>query len=108
MAFVIFSLYIAGGGIYNLLDNPASIVPGPGGTWLAIHPYAGEQTLNESIVAMFLNGCMFGGLLIAYKSGRETRDSKKANYMLIIGLAMVLLGLAGSYYLVNLKKTVGR
>ncbi len=108
VAFVIFSLYIAGGGIYNLLDNPASIVPGPGGTWLAIHPYAGEQTLNESIVAMFLNGCMFGGLLIAYKSGRETRDSKKANYMLIIGLAMVLLGLAGSYYLVNLKRTVGR
>ncbi len=101
-------MYIAGGGIYNLLDDPASILPGPGGTWLAIHPYAGEQTLNESIVAMFLNGCMIGGLLIAYKSSKETRDSKKANYMLVIGLALVLLGLAGSYYLVNLKRTVGR
>ena len=108
VAFVIFCVFIAGGGIYNLLDNPLSIVPGPGGTWLVIHPYVGEQTLNESVVAMFLNLCMFGGLLIAYKSSQETRDSKKANYMLVIGLALVLLGLAGSHYLQILKRTVGR
>lgn len=107
-AFVIFCVFISGGGIYDMLDNPPSIVPGPGGTWLAIHPYTGEQTLNESVVAMFLNACMFGGLLIAYKSSQETRNSKKANYMLIVGLALVLLGLAGSHYLLQLKRTVGR
>ncbi len=107
-AFVIFCVFIAGGGIYDLLDDPLSIVPGPGGTWLAIHPYMGEQTLNESVVAMFLNGCTFGGLLIAYKSSQETRDSKKANYMLVIGLILVLIGLAGSHYLLNLKKAAGR
>jgi hypothetical protein len=107
-AFVIFCVFIAGGGIYDMLDNPPSIVPGPGGTWLAIHPYMGEQTLNESVVAMFLNGCMIGGLLIAYKSSQETRDSKKANYMLVIGLALILLGLSGSHYLLVLKRTAGR
>lgn len=106
--FVIFCVFISGGGIYDLLDNPPSIVPGPGGTWLAIYPLMGEQTLNESIVAMFLNGCMLGGLVLAFKSSQETRDSKKANYMLVIGLALVILGLSGSHYLLVLKRTVGR
>ena len=105
---IVFAAFIAGGGIYDLLDDPPSIFPGPGGTWLAVHPYMGEQTINESIVSMVLTLFMVGGLIVSYRSTRVTNDSKKANSMLAIGIALVLLGLAGSQYLMVLKRTIGR
>lgn len=107
-AVVLFTAFIAGGGIYDLLDDPLTIVPGPQGGWIAIHPYPGEQTLNESLVSMVLTVFMFGGMLIAYRSTQVTYDSKRANTMLIVGIALILMGLAGSHYLLILKRTVGR
>lgn len=107
-AVVIFSAFMAGGGIYDLLDNPLSIVPGPGGGWIVVHPYAGEQTLNESLVSMILMGFMFAGMLSSYLSTKVPYDQKRANTMLIIGIALILLGLSGSHWLLILKRTVGR
>ena len=89
------------------MDDPPAILPGPGGTWIAIHPLAGYQTLNESIVAMFLSASMIVGLIVSYRSTRVTGDIKKANYMLILGIALIIMGLAGSHYLLILKRTVG-
>ena len=108
VALIVFTAFIAGGGIYDLLDDPPSIFPGPGGTWVAVHPYIGEQTINESIVSMVLTMFTVGGLIVSYRSTQVTNDSKKANYMLVIGLALILLGLAGSHYLMILKRTIGR
>ncbi|MGD2200044.1 MAG: hypothetical protein PVJ38_00255 [Candidatus Bathyarchaeota archaeon] len=105
---VVFTAFIAGGGIYDILDNPPSIVPGPGGSWIAIHPLIGEQTINESIVSMILTFFMVGGLLVSYRSTKVTNNPRKANTMLVIGIALILLGLAGNHYLLILKKTVGR
>ena len=102
-AAVLFFAFAAGGGIYDLLDNPISIWPGAGG-WIAVHPYMAEQTLNESLVSMILTVFMFSGVLVAYKSTQVVYDSKKANTMLLIGIALVLMGLAGSHYLLILKR----
>jgi hypothetical protein len=106
-AVVLFSAFIAGGGIYDLLDDPLTIIPTSSGGWIAIHPYSGEQTLNESLVSMVLTVVMFGGVLIAYRSTQVTYDSKRANTMLIVGIALILLGLAGSHFLLILKKAAG-
>jgi len=105
---VIFIAFIVGGGIYDMLDNPLTMIPGPRGGWISVHPYMGEQTLNESMVSMLLTFCMFIGLLIAYRSTKVAYDPKKANTMLVIGIAMTLLGLAGSHYLLVLKNLAAR
>lgn len=68
----------------------------------------GEQTINESIVSMVLTLFMVGGLIVSYRSTQVTNDTKKANSMLAIGIALILLGLAGSQYLMILKRTIGR
>ena len=104
---ILFVAFIAGGGIYDLLDNPPSLYP-VGGRWVAVHPFQGEQTINESIVSMALTLFTVGGLIVSYRSSQVTNDTKKANSMLAIGIALILLGLAGSQYLMILKRTIGR
>jgi Na+/proline symporter len=104
---ILFTVFIAGGGIYDLLDNPPSLYP-VGNRWVAVHPFQGEQTINESIVSMILNVFMVGGLIVSYMSAKVSNDSRRANMMLIIGIALILMGLAGSHYLLILKRTIGR
>jgi hypothetical protein len=57
---------------------------------------------------MALTLFMVGGLILSYKSAKVANDSGKANTMLIIGIALILMGLAGSHYLLILKRTIGR
>jgi len=104
----LFCIFIAGGGIYDLLDDPITLFPGSGGGWIAVHPYMGEQTLNESIVSMVLAFSTFTGLLVAHRSTKVAYDRKKANTMLLLGVSLILMGLAGSHYLMILKRTAGR
>jgi hypothetical protein len=106
IAAVIFCIFLIGGGIYDLLENPPSILPGPGDSWIAIHPYMGEQTLNESFVNMVLNSLTFVGMVLALKSTQIVYDSKRANTMLIISLVLILLGSAGNHFLMVLKRNV--
>jgi hypothetical protein len=106
IAAVIICIIFIGGGIYDLLENPPSILPGPGGSWIAIHPLMGEQTLNESFVSIVLNSLTFIGLIMALKSTQVAYDSRKANTMLILSIALILLGIAGTHILMILKRTV--
>jgi len=99
---VFFTVFIVGGGIYDLLDNPLVIVAGPQG-WISIHPLLGEQTLNESFLSMLFNILIFGGLFSSYRSTQIAYDSKRATTMLILGIALILLGLSGSHYLIRVK-----
>lgn len=108
-AAVLFCVFIAGGGVYDLIDNPGSMVVNPWtGRFSSIDWRSGEQTLNESLVSMALTMFMFAGLLVAYRSTQIVYDQKRANMMLVLGVTLILLGLAGSHYLFILRRTVGR
>lgn len=108
-AAVLFCVFIAGGGVYDIIDNPGSLVIVPWtGRMSFIDWRPGEQTMNESLVSMVLTMFMFAGLLVAYRSTQVVYDPKKANTMLILGIALLLLGLAGTHYIFILKRTVGR
>ncbi|MFQ6053315.1 MAG: hypothetical protein ACE5OO_03670 [Candidatus Bathyarchaeia archaeon] len=105
-AVVLFTAFMVGGGIYDLLDNPPAILPGPRG-FISVHPLLNEQTLNESILSMVLTVFVFMGMLTAYRSTQIPYDSKRATTTLILGISLIILGLAGSYYLVLLKRMAG-
>ena len=100
---VLFTAFIVGGGIYDILDNPPAILPGPRG-WITVHPYMSEQTLNESLLSMVLTVSAFAGLFVSYRSTQVTYDTRRATTMLILGIALILMALAGSHYLLILKR----
>jgi hypothetical protein len=103
LSIILFSAFVIGGGIYDLLDNPPVIVPGPRG-WIAVYPVMQEQTLNESILSMFFTLLIFSGMFSAYRSSQIAYDSKRATTMLVIGITLILLGLLGSHYILILKR----
>lgn len=106
---VAFMIFLTGGGIYIIAtDNIPAVFTLADGRWSVVYPGASEQTLNEGLVAMVLNLFMFGGILLAYRSTKVINDRRKANNMLMLGAGLVLIGLAGGYYLYNLKLTVFR
>jgi len=96
-------LFIVGGGVYDLIENPPSFFEGPNGTYVSIYPGMSEQGINESIFSMATIGIAFLGLLICYRSARIPYDSSKANTQMMIGLGLALLGVAGTYFLYFLK-----
>ncbi len=101
----LFASFILGGGIYDIVDNPPSIIPGPRG-WIAIHPYMSEQTLNESILAMLFYFLSFIGLYLGYQASRISYDRRRAATYLFLGLGLVLLSISGFYYLYFLKRSI--
>lgn len=102
-AMVIFIIFLLGGGVYDIIETPAAVLQTSSGSYTSISPYAGEQTINESIVSMFLVGFCFVGLFLVYRSAQVLYDKSKANITLMIGLSLALVGFAGAYVLLLLK-----
>lgn len=102
---VIIIVFILGGGVYDVIVRPASTLLTSSGTYSSISPYSGEQTINESIVSMFLYASGFAGLFLVTKSTKVLYDKSKANLNLMIGLGLAVVGFAGAYVLLILKNT---
>lgn len=108
-AAVAFMIFLTGGGIYIIAtENIPAVFTLADGRWSMVYPGTSEQTLNEGLVAMVLNLFMFGGVFLAYRGTKVVNDRRKANNMLMLGAGLLLIGLAGGYYLYNLKLTVFR
>ena len=103
VAMIIMIVFILGGGIYDIIERPGSTVVTSSGTYSSISPYAGEQTINESIVSMFLYASGFAGLYLIYKSTQVMYDKSKANLNLTFGVSLALIGFVGAYVLLALK-----
>ena len=105
---VLFTAFCAGGGLYDLFDNPPTILGGGAGGYIAVRGFINEQTLTESFLSMVLTILIFSGLYASYRSTQIIYDAKRARTIMIIGIALILMGLSGSYYLINLKQYVIR
>ena len=103
---VAFCIFILGGGVYSILLNPQSMVR-YGMSWISIHYRSDEQTLNESVIALITNLLMFLGFYIAHKGTEVAYDRSKANRFMTIGIGLILAGLAGNYYIIGVKNSLG-
>ena len=99
--------FIMGGGIYDLLDRPASILPGPRGGWVAVHPLIHEQTLNESLLSMSFYIFIFSGFFLSYRSSQIRFNQRQSKMMITMGLALMIIGVIRANYLVVLKSQLG-
>ncbi|MBL7080064.1 hypothetical protein ISS39_07050 [Candidatus Bathyarchaeota archaeon] len=104
---ILYSSYVAGGGIYNQINKPPHriIVPTTRRP-SSIHYDFKEQTLGEGQLAMLCNLTTVVGLVLAYESASVRDDRMKANLILLTGMALTLLGFYGSRYLYILKQNV--
>jgi len=96
------SIFILGGGVYDIMLRPLSILPTPS---QPIFYYSGmsDQTMTESISFMFF---LIIGVLGGYVSFRSTRYAyrpREAKMYLAVGVAMLLFAFIGCRALLSIK-----
>lgn len=86
------SVFLLGGGVYDILEQPA-IAFISGGRVIPYYPQAlNEQLLGESIASMVLYSLGIMGLLLIYQSTKYAYNPREAYTTLLIGLILLLIG----------------
>lgn len=99
-----FSIFVLGGGIYNIMEHPLAITPGPGRSWTFYVPYdINRQTLNESLLGMLLFLMGMTGYFVYYLSTRYVYSPRKAWIFALIGISVLVIAFVGSQHSLNLK-----
>ena len=101
----ILCVFVMGGGIYNILEHPRSIIPLQNG-YTSIHPYMSEQTSTEGDMIMLINGLMIMGFYMTYRSTQIAYNKKSANMWLLAGIILIIMGFTGNYVIMNVKQSL--
>jgi hypothetical protein len=87
------SVFLLGGGIYDILEQPIIAFVGEGGRVILYYPQAlNEQLLGESIASMVLYSLGIIGLILMYQSTKYVYSPRNAFTTLLIGLILLLIG----------------
>ena len=95
--------FILAGGIYDLTNSPISLLSTSTGYSVLIKGTLGQQTLNESLIALFLYMLGLGGLYMLLRSTRFAYRPRNAYLLLILGTLTVLLVVFYSNALITQK-----
>ena len=86
------SIFLLGGGIYDIFMEPLTILPIGGGRFLSYVPYRiHEQLLMGSIGVMILYSLGAVGLLLIYQSTRYIRKPQQVSLLSKVGVALFLV-----------------
>ncbi|MCW4014729.1 MAG: hypothetical protein NWF07_17310 [Candidatus Bathyarchaeota archaeon] len=106
VAVVAFCLFIIGGGVYNILEEPNSMVTISSTSYSFLHPYTNEQTSTEGYVVMLVDSFLIAGLYMTYRSTQIAYNRSSANRWLMFGIILIILGFGGNYALLRIKAAV--
>lgn len=108
MLLILASIFVLSGGIYDIMEKPPAVIPGPGQQWTFYVPYdISRQTLNESLIAICLYAAGISGFFLAYWSTRYVYRPRQASILLLIGTVMIVLAFFGGLYVLDQKITGG-
>jgi len=89
------SIFLLGGGIYDIFMEPLAILPIGSGRFLSYIPYRiHEQLLVGSIGVMILYALGALGLLLIYHSTKYIRNPRQVSLLSKIGVVLLLLAFA--------------
>ncbi len=92
------SLFLLGGGIYDILIQPIVAIVASGGRIISFYPYGiTEQLLLESVIIMVFYAMGFAGFIIAYRSTKYAYSPRQAYRFLLVGCVLLII----SYVLVE-------
>lgn len=106
LSVVLFCLIVFSGGFYNKIMKPGPYVVRHGRVY-AIDPEMSGQTNREAQNAFLCNASMTLGVFLVAFSGKRLQNPVQAYRILMIGILLMGFGLIGSYYLLEMKRTVG-
>ena len=89
-----FLIFILGGGIYDIMEQPLSVLPTPGNP--GYYPDIARQFLTESISFIFFLIIGISGGYISFRSTRYAYRPREAKMFLAIGVAMLVIAIIGS------------
>jgi len=85
------SIFLLGGGVYDLLEKPLVAIIATGGRIIVYYPYAlNEQFLMESIVVMVGYTIGVAGFLLTYQSTKYAYRPRQAYILLLVGCVLVI------------------
>ena len=86
------SLFLLGGGVYDLLIQPIVAIVASGGRIITFYPFGlTEQFLLGSITIMIFYAIGVVGFLIAYRSTKYAYNPRLAYRFLLVGCALLLV-----------------
>jgi hypothetical protein len=92
VAIVGLSLFLLGGGIYDILIKPIVAIVASGGRIITFYPFGlSEQFLSGSIIIMILYALGFVGFLVIYRSTKYASNPRLAYRLLLVGSALLLI-----------------
>lgn len=85
------SIFLLGGGIYDLLEKPLIAIVATGGRIIVFYPYAlNEQFLMESIIVMTYYALGVFGFILTYQSTKYVYRPRQAFILLLVGCVLIV------------------
>jgi len=85
------SIFLLGGGIYDILEKPLVAIIATGGRIIVFYPYAlNAQFLMESIIIMTIYAIGVVGFLLTYQSTKYAYRPRQAFMLLLMGCVLVV------------------
>ena len=86
------SIFLVGGGVYDISNSPLTILPTSSGGFLSYLPYRiHEQVLIGSLGVMILYAVGAAGLLLIYYSTRFIRNPHSVSLLSRIGIVLLII-----------------
>lgn len=101
---VALSVFLLGGGIYDLLVHPLSVIPYGSGV-LFFYPGLQQQVVVESVGVMITYAMGFAGILLMYQSTKYAYKPRQAFMMLLVGVVLIVVAYFIFENLVSSKMT---
>jgi len=88
---IAYAIFLFGGGLYTLINNPASVYSTSSGTIYFLYPRISDQFLADTFIAVNLYALGFFGMLAIYQSTKSAYKPKQAYMLLIVGVTFLLI-----------------
>lgn len=100
---VSFSIFLLGGGVYDILEKPLTAIPFQG-RWIFYYPYTvHEQSVLDSLIAMLLYAIGATGFWLTYQSTKYAYKPRQAFIFLLIGATFIVIAYLYIEYIIWLK-----
>jgi hypothetical protein len=87
---VALSVFLLGGGIFDILQQPLSVIPYGGGV-LFFYPGLQNQVVYESVGVMIVYAIGVAGILLMYQSTKYAYKPRQAFMILLVGVVLILV-----------------
>ncbi|MFQ6064398.1 MAG: hypothetical protein ACE5L6_02880 [Candidatus Bathyarchaeia archaeon] len=98
------SIFLLGGGLYDLLEKPLVAAFAAGGRIIFYYPYGiNQQFIAESLFVMIVYALAVVGLLLTYESTKYAYRPRQAFMMLLVGCTLIFVAFICIEYLLRAR-----